>query len=245
MKFLPLLVFLPLFAIAQNPYQALTTTVGISGSIEGLAENNLKDFGTGVSAVDFTGDGLDDIVLATGENLPMRFFQNNGDGTFQEIDNFILNSIRFQKMVLFGDIDNDGDPDLFVTSWDKSERLYRNDGNLVFKDITNAAGIKQNFEETDGASFGDVNNDGLLDLYVCNRTKENVGNYLYINQGNNTFSEEAVARGVSDDTQLSFQSIFFDYDNDGDQDLYVVNDRDYANALFQNDGTGYFTDVSI
>ncbi|MBR9922819.1 MAG: T9SS type A sorting domain-containing protein [Bacteroidetes bacterium] len=237
------LLFGSSFLFAQYPFEPLTTEVGIDNMINGLTPNNLRDLGTGVSVVDIDGDGLEDIVMTTGIDYPILFYLNNGDETFTEVPSPVVNN-SMQKGIVFGDIDNDGDMDFFVAGDGAFNELYRNDGNLVFTKITQQAGLIRRNDKTFGASFCDVNADGLLDLYVCNREKATYGNFLYINQGNNTFTEEAQARGVADDTQLSHQSLFFDYDNDGDQDLYVINDRLYLNSLFQNDGSGYFTDVS-
>ncbi|MBR9922820.1 MAG: T9SS type A sorting domain-containing protein [Bacteroidetes bacterium] len=239
------LIFSTVSLWSQNPFQAVNTDIGIGETVQGLTPNGLMDFGTGASVVDLTGDGLEELIIPTGEGEPMLFYTNNGDGTFSDMGNLLPNNFQHQKTALFADLDNDGDQDVFVTSWGGYSRLYENLGNLVYQDITIESGVNRNDAKADGASLGDINNDGYLDIYVCNRDNRVYTNYLYVNQGDNTFLEEAELRGVDDDYQLSHQSIFFDYDNDGDQDLYVVNDRYYRNALFQNDGAGFFTDVSL
>ncbi|WP_420602759.1 VCBS repeat-containing protein [Flagellimonas sp.] len=122
-----------------------------------------------------------------------------------------------------GDINNDGLIDLFFTGNMVSNKLYLNKGNLQFEDITEQAGISGDSRWYTGATMSDVNNDGYLDIY-CSvggkfKPKEN---QLFINNGDNTFSEQAKEYGI-DDPSNSVQATFFDYDLDGDLDLYVAN----------------------
>lgn len=164
--------------------------------------------------------------------------------------------------VAIGDLDNDGLDDLFFTGNMEGDRLYHNQGSLQFTDITLKAGIlKQNLWTT-GVTMADVNNDGYLDVYVCRSGDRGFRhNLLYINQGDLTFSEQARPWGVNDNG-YSTQATFFDYDLDGDLDLYLVNhsvkfnfnqeeifkskytpDHEEADQLYRNDG-GHFTNVS-
>jgi hypothetical protein len=127
--------------------------------------------------------------------------------------------------VAAGDINNDGLTDLFFTSNREKNRLYLNKGNFQFEDITDQAGVGGFADWKTGATMADVNGDGLLDIYVCA-----VGNYkglegsneLYINQGNLTFAEKASDYNL-DFTGFSTQAAFFDYDKDGDLDVYLLN----------------------
>lgn len=127
--------------------------------------------------------------------------------------------------VAAGDINNDGLPDLYFTGTLTPDRLYLNKGNFTFEDITNAAGIQPQVFSS-GVTMADVNADGLLDIYVCKISPTGNPDYnrnkLYINQGNGKFLEMARAFGL-DDTGFGVQASFFDADNDGDLDLYLVN----------------------
>src|SRR4030042_6388420 len=124
-----------------------------------------------------------------------------------------------------GDINNDGLADLFFTSNQEINRLYLNKGNLRFENITDEEGVAGNGEWKTGVTMADVNGDGFLDIYVCQ-----VGNYknfqgrnqLFINNGNLTFKEEARDYGL-DFQGFSTQAAFFDYDIDGDLDMYLLN----------------------
>src|SRR5450432_2533052 len=163
-----------------------------------------------------------------------------------------------------GDINNDGLPDIFLCSNQGSNKLYLNKGNFQFDDITEKAGVGSDGVWSTGVSFADVNGDGLLDIYVCKSGDlkgKNRSNQLFINNGNLTFTDRAAEYGLAN-TGLSTHAIFFDYDNDGDLDCYLLNnsfrsignydlikdqrkipDSLGGNKLFRNDG-GHFTDVT-
>ena len=127
--------------------------------------------------------------------------------------------------VAAGDINNDGLPDLYFTSNQNPNKLFLNRGNLKFEDITGKAGVAGKGDWKTGVTMADVNGDGFLDIYVCQ-----VGNYkvvhgknqLFINQGDLTFKEEALEYGL-DFQGFSTQAAFFDYDMDGDLDMYLLN----------------------
>src|SRR5437773_1018049 len=169
--------------------------------------------------------------------------------------------------VALGDLSGDGLPEIVLTSNQGGTRLYLNEGKFRFRDVTEAAGLKIRGWTT-GVTLADVNGDGRLDIYVChagNGDARSRANELYINQGLNangvpTFVEQAAAYGVAD-TGYSTQAVFFDYDRDGDLDLFVINNsprpvvsfelkntrtvRDPLGGakLYRNDG-GHFVDVS-
>lgn len=165
--------------------------------------------------------------------------------------------------VAIGDINNDNLPDIFFTGNQVKNKLYLNKGNLEFEDISERAGVEGISSWNTGAVMGDVNADGLLDIYVCAVVGINgfTGhNELFINNGDGTFSEKSGLYGLDFDT-FSSNAAFLDYDLDGDLDLYLLNhavhtqnsygkaslryERNYdtGDKLLKNDG-GIFTDVS-
>lgn len=170
----------------------------------------------------------------------------NSNGTFSRIFPSGISSQTKAKQVLWVDYDNDGDKDFFVTSVEGENSLYNNDGNNFFSDVTATAGLFQDDLTTYGATFGDIDNDGDLDLFICNREDNgHIGrNYLYRND-NGTFVDVTTSNGISTASALTFVASFFDYDNDGDQDLYISNDKLDPNVLYQNNGSGVFSDVSV
>ena len=128
--------------------------------------------------------------------------------------------------VATGDLNNDGLPEVFFTANQSANKLYLNKGNFEFEDITQKAGITYNGEWSTGVVFVDINADGWLDIYFCNAgnmlQKEKRKNKLYINNKNNTFTENAASYGLDNDG-YSTQASFFDYDLDGDLDCFLVN----------------------
>ncbi|HEY4301574.1 MAG TPA: FG-GAP-like repeat-containing protein [Candidatus Didemnitutus sp.] len=148
--------------------------------------------------------------------------------------------------VAIGDYDGDGRPDIFVVSKTESCRLFRNLGHYKFEDVTDKAGVGDKGEAAkvwkSGVTFVDVNNDGLLDIYVC---RFDAPNLLYINQGDGTFKEMAHAYGL-DVKDASVMAAFSDYDRDGWLDVYITTNL-LSNAagaqgrrgyLFHNNGDG-------
>jgi len=154
--------------------------------------------------------------------------------------------------VAIGDYDGDGRPDIFVVSKTESCRLFRNLGNFKFEDVTEKAGVGDHGADAmiwkQGATFVDVNNDGLLDIYIC---RWNAPNLLYINQGNGTFKEMAHAYGL-DVKDASVMAAFCDYDRDGWLDVFIVTNildamdhpKGQRNYLFHNNRNGTFTNVT-
>ncbi|MBC7884301.1 MAG: VCBS repeat-containing protein [Saprospiraceae bacterium] len=167
--------------------------------------------------------------------------------------------------VAIGDINNDGLPDIYFSANMGDNKLYLNKGNFTFEDITDKAGVAGTMTWSTGVTMADVNADGFLDIYVCNSgdiAGDKKQNELFINKGDGTFTEKAEVFGLAD-KGYSTHAVFFDYDKDGDLDMYLLNnsyqaigsfnlkhnvrnirDPEGGDKLFRNDGAK-FTDVSV
>ena len=201
-----------------------------------------SEYGGGVSFADFDNDGWDDITYASENGVDLYFFKNT-NGVFNLVNFNGISNTSKAKQVIWVDYDNDGDKDFFVTAIEGKNAFYSNDGEMNFTDISSTIGIFQTDLFTYGASFGDIDNDGDLDLFISNRSPED-HNYLYRNDSG-IYVDITGTSGISLEGQLSFCSIFFDYDKDGLQDIYVSNDKEEnINRLYKNLGDGVFQDVS-
>lgn len=241
-----------------------------------------EDMGSGAAWGDFNNDGCQDVFIAnfsgpmqdaandtSASTAKSHLYRNNGDGTFSEISEIAgIKLIDWANACAWGDYDNDGNLDLFVTIFGKN-RLYRNLGNQTFQDVSAKAGIDRYEQYWAGTAWGDYNRDGHLDLYVCGYVDykqtgiqsttlqynaevptsinpssfEPIKNLLLRNNGNGTFSDVAEKAGVSNENGKSLEVVWSDFDHDGWPDLYVANDVS-DNALFRNKGDGTFEDVS-
>jgi hypothetical protein len=133
-----------------------------------------------------------------------------------------------------GDINNDGLVDIYLTANLNTNKLYLNKGNLKFEDITEAAGVGGTKAWSTGVAMADVNGDGWLDIYVCNSGDvegDDKENELFINNGDNTFTERAKEYGLAD-KGFTTHAVFFDYDLDGDLDVYILNNSYQAIGSF-------------
>ena len=206
---------------------------------------------------DYDRDGWVDFYV-TDTNGPNSLFHNNGDGTFSRPPqiNTVALPQSYSGGASFADYDNDGWPDLYVVNWGVNH-LFHNEAGQSFVDVTDQAGVG---DDANGqtASWGDYDSDGWLDLYVanwacyprCGRPNQGDSDRLYHNNGDGTFSD--VTSLLHGDTYgAGFVATFTDYDNDGDLDIYLVNDEflfPTGNKLWRNDGPGCdgtcFTEVA-
>lgn len=198
---------------------------------------------TGVSTYDFNHDGLDDITFGSADE-GVFVFQNTGDGfvqvyLFDFIPGFIIS-------VFWVDIDNDFDEDFFAVRDGMNPVLLRHDEGDVFTDISPAIQIPTPGAVMNCAAWADYDNDGYLDLYLptFQFPADNITNWLFHNNGDATFTECSLQAGVSNDARPTWQPTWIDFDQDGDQDLFVPNERDYGCSLYRNNNDGSFTDIA-
>lgn len=220
--------------------------INVAGQEGIVHSDNSTRPGGGVSFADFDGDGFDDLTFATAAGESLRFYRNSSTGLSLLPDP--TGNLAEVKQILWADYDNDGDQDLFCSSFDGPVFLYRRDGDWSFTEVTAAAGIPVVNKRHYGAAFGDYDRDGYVDLYYSQRRLlgqlSASQNRMFRNQGDGTFTEVTNLAGVADAGRIPFCIGFTDYDGDRWPDLYIANDRDTRNTLFRNQADGTFTDVS-
>jgi FG-GAP-like repeat/ASPIC and UnbV len=214
---------------------------------------------------DFSGDGLPDVLTSSNDTeLGASLFVNRGDGTFE--DRSVSSGLAAQPLAInasHADFDNDGRLDVLLLrgGWEKPARLslLRNKGAGVFEDVTKSSGLAVPIASHSGA-WGDYDNDGKIDLFVCGEFGVNYGDglyggeatlslsdprnrcRLYRNRGDGTFADVAIAAGVTNN-RFAKGAAWGDYDGDGSLDLYVANFGG-GNRLYHNRGDGTFEDLA-
>ncbi len=229
-------------------------------------------YGMGVATGDYDNDGDLDIYLANfGSNALLK---NNSNGTFTDVTREAgVDDPRWSSSAAFVDYDRDGDLDLFVCNYidftikgtkrcfaptgepdycspasyrPVPNRLFRNEGNGRFADVTQASGIGSAFGPGLGVTCADFNNDGWVDIYVAN---DGAANLLWINKGDGRFEENGLLSGAAfsaDGVARAGMGVTAgDFDNDGDEDILVTNLTKEGSTLYRNNGKGQFDDATI
>ncbi|HKI00661.1 MAG TPA: CRTAC1 family protein [Thermoanaerobaculia bacterium] len=231
----------------------------------------------GVVMFDFDDDGDEDLFFVDGGVLPSytgppprsRLFRNDGGHKFTDwTDRSGIKIASYGAGGSAGDVDNDGDLDLFVTAFAGPDQLFRNNGDGTFTDVTAKAGVGDTLWSSSSA-FADVDNDGDLDLYMVSYVDHSVANHklcgdakrklegychpdeynplpgrFYRNRGDGTFEDATQSAGFGGAVGPGLGVVFGDIDNDGWQDVFIANDNK-PNFLFHNKKDGTFEDVSL
>ncbi|MBV9851723.1 MAG: CRTAC1 family protein [Armatimonadetes bacterium] len=244
----------------------------------------VESTGGGVAFFDYNGDGLLDIFAVQGGPVPGAagaeknfstrgvLYRNNGDGTFTDVTQQagLAGNMGYGQGVSVADYDNDGRPDLYITAYG-GNHLYHNNGNGTFTDVTQKAGVADTAPVLGvlpwplTAAWGDYDNDGRLDLFVCHYCRwsrgldqtclgldnkpaycrpqvyESSHNRLFHNNGDGTFTDVSQRAGIDKLASKGMGAVWLDYDEDGWPDLFVTNDTK-PNFLLHNNRDGTFTD---
>ena len=279
-SFLPSLLIFLLTAgsvVSQPPtFVDVTEEAGIhfkhnSGATE--HKHIIETMGSGGVFFDYDTDGDVDLYFVDSGNVPQGnpqafgnvLYRNEGDGRFTDVTEISgTGDTGYGMAASAGDIDNDGDPDLYVANF-RQDKLYRNNGDGTFTDITEAAGIDNTLWSI-AAVYLDFDVDGDLDIFVVNylvyemsmpvttykgivgyghpRSYEGTPDVLYRNNGDGTFTNISEMAGVTNPVEgRGMAAVAWDYDQDGLPDIYVANDTN-RNFLYHNNGDGTFTDES-
>ncbi len=281
MRFSTLLIFYSAF-LFSNDYIFLDESVmqGLNFKHDhgGSGEKYyIESIGSGVCLLDYDNDNDLDIYFCQGSGLPgwdknivleNKLFRNDLGNW---IDVTSRAGVGGDKSYSFGcacgDVDNDGDPDLYVTNFGKDD-FYKNNGNGTFTNMTDSTGVK-NLEWGASVAFFDMDMDGFLDIYVTNYVEYSLDNnpwcgdrrknlrdycmpdwfpgvkdYLFHNQGNWIFKDVSASSGIAHHRGKGLGVIPADFDQDGDFDLYVANDK-VMNHFFINDGKGNFEENAM
>ncbi len=269
--------------MARFTFADVTKTTGIDFTHFPATRRSLlpEDMGSGLAWGDYDNDGDPDLFLVNfcgsildpdateSEDGRCALYRNDGNRRFTDVSREAgVDRSLFGMAAAWGDYDNDGDLDLYVTAYG-SNVLFCNNGDSSFTDMTDVAGVGDD-RFSAGCAWGDYDRDGWIDLYVCtyvrfeyreqdrtrarrNRDEVNpytinpssypaAANVLYHNNGDGTFTDVAEQAGVADPKGRSLEAVWFNFDDDAWIDLYVANDVS-ANGVFRNNGDGSFEDV--
>ncbi len=268
----------PLFQeLAQQAGVHFLQTNGATGKFYFIEET-----GSGCAWFDYDNDGRLDLLIVQcgpypyvpgqGPEPHCTLYRNNGDGTFTDVTagSGLDTYLGYCQGVTVGDYDNDGYDDLFITAFGTNHLFHNEQGTGRFVNVTQKAGLGGEAHLArygTSAAFGDYNNDGWLDLYVCYycpwsvatnktcKTPDGREDYctpdvmppathrLYRNRGDGTFEDVTSESGISKHKGHGLGVVFLDYDNDGKLDIFVANDLNIT-FLWHNNGDGTFTNVS-
>jgi hypothetical protein len=227
-------LFSALLLVGSTVFSQFTQIASQFGII--LTGNTVQS-GCGASMYDYDYDGWDDLTLGQPFN-PILVYHNN-QGNYEIAAVFDNNGDP--KQLTWVDFDNDGDADFFFSVRGQGCKLYRNDGNMMFTNITSNLNQPITTGMSFGCSWGDYDNDSFLDVYICNYSQGPSGhsNWLLHNNGDGTFTNVTTEMGVGNGNRPTYQSAWIDVNLDGLLDLYVVNDFDWLNELYLNNGTTF------
>jgi len=235
------------FVIAEDPRY---TPANDSG---GLRFQTMRYAYAGVTTFDYNGDGHDDLLFCSG--AAPALYRNAGDGTFTQVTAEAgLTGLQHINTAIAGDLDNDGDQDLYMAAFYGPDYLLKNDGSGRFSQVKDNGGLG-NVETTATTALLDYDNDGDLDLYLGRLldaktaipdsflyTRNGQPNLLFRNDGGLQFTDVTAESGAGD-VGMTLGIAAADYDRDGDQDIYLANDFG-RNVLLQNQGDGSFRDIA-
>ena len=235
-----------------------------------------ETLGAGCAFLDYDGDGWQDILLVNGMDWPghrrrrttLRLYRNNRNGTFTDVTRAAGLDVEMYGMgVAVGDYNNDGFPDVLVTSVGQN-RLFRNTGKGAFVDVTKPAGLDGRQAFSTSAMWFDFDRDGWLDLFVCNYVRWSPQQdvfcsldgehksyctpeayrgstcWLFRNRGDGSFEDVTAKSGIFDSSSKSLGVAMLDHDQDGWPDLFVANDTQ-PNKLYRNRRDGTFQDIAV
>ncbi len=240
----------------------------------------VEPLSSGVATFDYDGDGWIDIYFPNGAPLPgaeptagaplprHALYRNRGDGTFYDVSLAAgIDCHAYGLGVVAGDVDDDGDLDLVLTTFGP-KLLYRNNGDGTFGDATATAGVADGEKVGAGAALLDADGDGDLDLYCTNYVRFTLDTHrvrmvkgfpayagprdyppwpdtFFRNEGDGTFVDTSASAGIAALAGPGMGVVCLDHDDDGDSDIYVGNDALEGNFLFQSDGRGGFREVAL
>lgn len=281
-------MLLPVTASEDYPFVETSRQSGISFQHQNSPTSQkymIEILGGGAALFDYDGDGWLDVFLINGAQIedPMpagqdarkvqprfwnRLYRNLRNGAFEDVtEKAGIQGMGYEMGVAVGDYDNDGDPDLYVTSF-KDNLFFRNNGNGTFTDVTEISGTAD-IQWSSSAAFFDYDNDGWLDLYVVNyldytfeknlhcgerrpgfrsycgpTNYSGVADRLFHNNGDGTFADVGTGAGVANSEGKGLGVVTGDYNLDGYQDIYVANDS-VMNFLYQGGPEGKFEELGL